>query len=134
MSEPKLPKDNHQVKLPKVDSKYPYGFVDADWASNPLYRHSLLGLSVFLAGAPIIYCCKFQHCVALSTTESELYAASDTGKYIKYIRSVLKNLGYLIPDSTPLFDENSRIIAISNNEKPTKRVRHVDIRYFSILE
>ena len=99
-----------------------------------MHRRSVSGSSVFLAGAPIIYRCKFQYCVALSTTESELYAASNMGKYIKYIRSVLEHLGHLIPDSTQLFDDNAGTITISNNEKPTKRVRHVDICYFSIQE
>ena len=35
---------------------------------------------------------------------------------------------------TPIFEDNAATIAISNNERATKRVRHVDMRYFAILE
>lgn len=97
-------------------------------------RRSVSGSAIFLAGAPILYKTKFQHCVALSSTESELYAASETGKLVKYIRTVLKFLGHYITTSTPQYVDNAATIAIGNTDRTTKRVRHVDIRYFSMLE
>ena len=93
----------------------------------------MTGSSVFLAEGPIVYKTKLQHCVALSSTESELYAASETAKNIRYIRTVMKHLGYPLDTLTPLFEDNAAVIAIRNSDKPTKRLRHVEIRYFSMI-
>ena len=83
--DPTILPNNHQVQLPEVSIKQPSTYADADWASNIKKRRSISGSAVFLSGGPVVYKCKFQHCVSLSSTESELYAASDTGKHICYI-------------------------------------------------
>ena len=82
----------------------------------------------------VIYKTKLQRCVALSSTESELYAAREARKCIKYIRSVLKFLDIELPTPTPLYEDNKSTIAIANSDKATKRLRHVDLRYFAIIE
>ena len=96
-------------------------------------RLSVSGSAIFLAGAPINYKCTLQYTIALSFTESELYAACDTAKYSKYIRSVLDYLGFSIQSPIPIYEDNAATIAVSNNERATKRLRHVDLRYFAIL-
>ena len=99
-----------------------------------MHHCSVGGGAIFLAGAPIIYKCKLQHTVALSTTESELYAACDVAKMVRYVRIVLKSLGINISTPTTIFEDNAAAIAVTNNERATKRLRHVDIRHFAILE
>ena len=91
-------------------------------------------MAVFIAGGSVIYKTKIQRCVALSSTESELYAASEAGKCIKYICSILKFLDIDLPTPTPLYEDNKSTIAIANSDKATKRLRHVDLRYFAIIE
>lgn len=134
LSKPHIPKENYNLKLPNPDHQYPWSYSDADWASNPVNRRSVSGSAVFLAGSPIIYKSKFQHCITLSSTESELYAASDTGKLVKYVRNILNFLGHHLPLPTLQYVNNEAIIAIGNNNKATKRVRYIDICYFSLLE
>ena len=87
-----------------------------------------------MAGAPIAHKCKLQHTVALSSTESELYAACEAAKQVKYVRSVMNHLGFSLHQPTPIFEDNAATIAVSNNERATKRLRHVDLRHFAILE
>ena len=48
-------------------------------------RHSISDSDIFLAGTPIIYKCTLQRSIALSSVESELYAACDAAKSTKYI-------------------------------------------------
>ena len=86
---PSLPKDNVDTILPSVDESLPCAYADADWASNPVTRRSVSRSCVFLSGAPIVFQCKFQHCIALSATESELHAANETGKQIRCACSIL---------------------------------------------
>ena len=66
--------------------------------------------------------------------ESELYAACDIAKIIRYVRIVLKSLGINISTPTMIFEDNAAAIAVTNNERAMKRLRHVDIRHFAILE
>ena len=134
IKDPSILPDSHQIKLPSFTSSNPCGFSDADWASNPVTRKSITGISIFLAGGPVIYRCKLQKCVALSSTESELYAASEAGKSILYLRSVLKHLGLEQTIPTPLYVDNKATVEISNKNKATRRLRHVDLRHFAILE
>ena len=132
--DPILTKDNHHTKIPSSTFEKPQAYSDADWGSNPATPRSVSGIAVYLAGGPVMYRCKFQQCVALSSTESELYAASEAGKAILYIRSVLNHLGMSNTSPTPLYVDNNATICISNTTKPTKRLRHVNLREFAIIE
>jgi len=133
VSAPALRPDNHNTYLPSSLPFEPCTFADADWAANVQTRKSVSGSAVFLAGAPITYKCRLQQTVALSSTESELYAACEAAKYSKYIRSVLTYLGFPLTNPTPIYEDNAATIAVSNNERATKRLRHVDLRHFAIL-
>ena len=86
-----------------------------------------------MAGGPIIYRCKPQQCVSLSSTKSKLYAAGEAGKSICYLRTVLNHLGVKLTKPTPLHVDNQATISITNSNKATRRLRHVDLRYFAIL-
>ena len=132
--DPIIKVDSHETKIPTIPADAPYGFSDADWATNPSTRRSISGISVFLAGGPIIFKCKVQQSIALISTEAELYAASETGKAIKYLRSVLKSLGHAMEKPTKLFVDNEATIAITGNNKATRRLRHVELRHFAIME
>ena len=87
-----------------------------------------------MAGAPIMYKTKMQQTVALSSTDAEFVAASETGKIILYIRSILDELGLHIADATPLYIDNAGARQMGNANKPTRRTRHLDIRYFALTE
>ena len=85
-------------------------------------------------GSPITYKCKLQQAITLSTTESELYTACNAAKSVKYIRSILKHLGFNIPSPIPIYEDNAGTITVSNNERATKRLRYVDLKHFAILD
>ena len=131
---PTLHRDNHNINLPNLSSFEPMSFADVDWAANLNTRRSVSGTAVFLAGAPTSYKCKLKQSVALSSTESELYAACEAAKSVKCVRSVMSHLGFKTSEATKIFEGNDATIAVSNNERATKRLRHVDLRHFAILD
>ena len=88
---------------------------------------------MFLAGSPINYKCKLQHDVALSSTESELYTAREAAKNVKHMRSAMNHLDFNLFTPTRIYEDNASTIAVSNNERATKRLIHVDLRYFKII-
>jgi hypothetical protein len=53
---------------------------------------------------------------------------------ILFIRSVLWGLNIPQEAATLLFEDNDGCTAMGNTQKPTSRIRHMDIKYFSLCE
>jgi hypothetical protein len=87
-----------------------------------------------LSGAAVLYTTKYQNAVALSSTEAEFVSASDTGKAAIYLRTILADLGFVQDNPTRLLIDNTGAVFMVDAKAPTKRTRHVDIRYFALLE
>lgn len=87
-----------------------------------------------LAGAAILWKTAYQHSVALSSTEAEFVAGSDTGKSVLYIRHILQELGFHLPQPTTIYEDNQGALHMANAQAPTRRTRHVEIRHFALLQ
>ena len=98
------------------------------------HRKSMLGLGLFLAGAPVVYRSRFQPTISLSSTKSEFVAASEAGKLSLYLRSILTQLGLEPDNATTLYKDNAAAIAMANAQRPTCRTRHLDIKHFALLD
>ena len=110
------------------------GITDSDWASNKQHRHSVSGYGCLFAGGAVYYKIHFQKGIALSSTEEEFSALCDAAKIILYIRTVLKVLGVEQHHATPLFEDNRGCILIIESGHLTRRVLHVDLKQFSVLD
>jgi hypothetical protein len=108
--------------------------VDADWASDSKTHRSVSGTSIFLAGAPVIYKSRMQPTVSLSSTESEFISASEGGKMTLYFRTILNDIGMTQHVPTQMFADNQACISMANARQPTRRTRHLDIKYFALLD
>ena len=125
---------DHRNIITPVPVSHLTAYTDSDWGSDRSHRRSVTGTLLLYSGATILYKTRYQPAVALSSTEAEFVAASDTGKSILYIRSLLTELGYPPPTSTPLLVDNRGALYMVESQAPTKRTRHVDIRYFALLQ
>jgi hypothetical protein len=82
-----------------------------------------------------LYRSKTQTLTAGSSTESEFIAAVTAAKLARYLRSVLKQLGFLQTKPTVIFIDNvSALKIINDNTSPTDRTRHMDLRFFAIQD
>jgi deoxyuridine 5'-triphosphate nucleotidohydrolase len=111
-----------------------FGAVDSDFAGDTTHRRSVSGIVLRLAGGTIFYKTKYQETVAQSSTEAEFMAASEAGKYILYIRTILKEIGLPQQMATVLYEDNQGALLMANAQQPTKRTRHVETRHFAIQE
>ncbi len=111
-----------------------HGYVDSDWATCPRTRRSLMGVCLRLAGGTIAYKTKLQPTVAQSSTEAEFMGASDFGKLVLYVRSILWDLGIPQHAASILYEDNDACTAMAMAQKPTSRTRHMDIKYHVICE
>jgi hypothetical protein len=111
-----------------------HGYVDSDWATCPRTRRSLTGVCLHLAGGTIAYKTKLQPTIAQSSTEAEFMGASDFGKLLLYVRSILWDLGVPQHAASVLYEDNDACTAMAMAQKPTPRTRHMDIKYQVLCE
>ena len=109
-------------------------YSDSDWGSDASHRRSVTGVVILLAGAAVVYLTQYQKAIALSSTEAEFVAASEAGKRTIYLRTILTDLGFSNDNPTQLLIDNTGAVFMVDAGAPTKRTRHVDIRYFALLE
>jgi hypothetical protein len=86
-----------------------------------------------LAGAAFAYRSARQHCIAMSSTEAEIIAASACAVEVVHFRTLLAEMG-LPQGVTKLFVDNSGAVELSRDRKSCHRSRHVDRRYFKVRE
>ena len=110
------------------------GAVDSDHAGDVSHRKSVTGVVVKLAGGAVLYKTAYQQSLAHSSTELEFVAACDAGKYILYLRSLLEEIGLPQHEATVLYEDNQGALLMANAQRPTKRTRHMDLKYFGLQE
>ncbi len=110
------------------------GFVDAAHANDLRNRRSTTGYAFLLSGGAISYRCKTQSITATSSTEAEFLAAVTAAKHAKYLRAIMKELGFPQRGPTLIHEDNKSAINIVNARVPTERSRHIDIQYFALQD
>jgi Reverse transcriptase (RNA-dependent DNA polymerase) len=124
----------NRLRTPSITPTTLLAYSDSDWGSDSSHRRSVTGTIILLSGAAVIYTTKYQKAVALSSTEAEFVSASDAGKTALYMRTLLADLGFQQNNPTKLFIDNTGAVFMVDAQAPTKRTRHVDIRYFALLQ
>ena len=108
--------------------------VDSDYAGDTTHCKSVTGISIQLAGGTILYKTRFQDTIALSSTEAEFNAAVEAGKYILYVRTILKEIELEQIQATTLHKDNQGALLMANAQQPTKRTRHMAVKNFALQE
>ena len=104
---------------------------DSDWA----VKHSTSGFVFILNQAAISWGSKKQHCVALSSCEAEIYAASEAAKEAVHLRRLAGELGLSPADNAvSLSMDNKSGIDVAYNPEHHGRMKHVDRRDFYVRE
>lgn len=109
-------------------------FSDADYAGDHETRRSTSGFVFMLGSGAIAWCSQRQKCVALSTTESEYIAASETVKELVWLKRLLSELLAQDQLSTTLYMDNQSAIRLVKNPEFHKRTKHIDVRFHYIRE
>lgn len=117
----------------KNDGK-PLGvYSDADFGGDKNTRRSTTGIVAILSGGAVSWCSQLQKTVSLSTTESEIIAASEGAKELIWIKRLLLELAD--PDQLPtLYVDNASAVKLAKNPEYHKRSKHIDVRYFYVRE
>lgn len=111
-------------------------FADADWGNNIVDRKSYTGFVIKLGDHTINWESRKQRCVALSSTEAEYVAISDTCKDICFMKNFMIDiLGNCNDINTTLYNDNqSAHKLLECKEYSHKRTKHIDIRYHYVKD
>ena len=124
-------------------------FVDADFAggwnkgdcNNADSVMSRTGYVIMYAGCPLTWCSKLQTEVALSTTEAEYIALSQSLREVIPIMELLKDINKIFPLFIPTpeihcktWEDNNGCIALAKNQKFSPRTKHIAIKYHHFRE
>jgi Cu/Ag efflux pump CusA len=112
------------------------GYSDADWAGNMDTRRSTTSFIIMLNNGAIAWKSRCQPTVALSTMESEYMAITEATKELKWIRTLLVELGYAKDENKPtnLFSDSQSAIALAKNPVSHARAKHIDLCHHFVRE
>ena len=108
-------------------------YVDADLGGDKETRKSTTGFVMMINSAPTSWYSKLQHCVSVSTAESEYYGIHECARHCLWYRNIFKELG-LKQDVITINTDNKAAIYNCENETINPKSKHIDLRYHSIRE
>ncbi len=109
------------------------GYTDADMAGDVDTRRSTSGYLITFAGGAVAWQSKLQKCVALSTTEAEFIAATESCKELLWLRKYIEELGFK-QEHYVLYCDNQSAIHLGKNSTFHSRSKHIDVRYHWIRD
>lgn len=110
------------------------GFVDSDWAGDITDRKSVSGYVFKIYSSTVSWTTRKQTSVALSAAEAEYMALSIAVTEVIWLRLLLADLGVKINEPVVIREDNQACIRVAEEDKPMKRLKHVDVRYHFVRD
>jgi hypothetical protein len=110
-------------------SKEVLGYCDADWGGDLEDRTSTKGFVFMIGGGAIFWSSKRQPTIALSTTEAEYMANTQTTKEAIWITKLMMDLGYMEEKKVMVIRcDNQGVISLTKNPTHHARIKHIDVQ------
>ena len=112
------------------------GYSDADWGGDVDQCKSTSGYAFLLNDSAILWSCKKQSCVALSTMEAEYVDCSAATQDAVWLRSFLQHLEIIKSALEPvtIFCDNTAALAVAKDPKYHGKTKHIKKRYHYIRD
>lgn len=109
-------------------------YSDADHGGDANTGRSTSGILCMFAGGAISWNSKRQNVVAISSTEAEIYAASETAREIIWLKRILKDITGDDCHAYLCVDNESAIKIAKNPPEFHQRTKHIRLRAFFIRD
>uniref|UniRef100_A0A1J3JSN7 Retrovirus-related Pol polyprotein from transposon TNT 1-94 n=1 Tax=Noccaea caerulescens TaxID=107243 RepID=A0A1J3JSN7_NOCCA len=124
----------HGLFISKSNNLNVHGFTDADWGGDHDDYVSTNAYIVYLGDQPISWQSRKQKGVARSSTEAEYRAVANTAAEIRWVCSLLSELG-IAPTVTPvIYCDNIGATYLCANPVFHSRMKHIALDYHFIRE
>lgn len=111
-----------------------HAYSDANWAEDKSDRKSNSGYYCAMNGGAMSWCCKKQDITALSSTEAEYVALTETCREVVWLRNLAKSLEIQVIGTTTVFTDNQSCISMISNEKFSNRTKHIDTKFHYVRD
>ena len=118
------------IRYARGGNKKLNGMSDSDWSVHK----SISGYVFFLAGAAVAFLSKKQPCIAMSSTEAEIMAASLAALEAVYLRVLLSEIGLTQHDPTDLGIDNKGAYDMALDYVSNSKTKHIERRHLKIRE
>ena len=116
-----------------LDNNLFHGFADAAYANCDDHK-STSGYVFLAAGGAITWRSKKQTVVALSSTEAEYVALSESGREACWLRNLSEELGFPQDTPTEIKGDNMGAIVMARNPQFHKRSKHIATKWHWIRD
>ena len=108
-------------------------YADANFSKVPDIVRSRTGYVIYLNGGPIAWYSSCQKTVAMSTTESEMYAMYDAVNQALWFKEFLGEIGF-VQNTITCHEDNSGLLDWINNQKNSSRMKSIELKYYKLRE
>ena len=112
--------------------KHVTGYSDADWASDPVTRHSTSCTLCYVDQFLLTSECRGQGTVALSSGESELYALGALSTELIFAQAILKEIGLSFLMHARADSSTAR--AVATKQGASRKMKHIHMRFLFIQD
>ena len=123
---------SHEIYLRKQSQAPLHAFSDADWAGDSDDYVSTNGYIVYLGSHSISWTSRKQKGVARSWTEAEYRAVAHTSAELRWICSLLTELGVTLTSPPTVYCDNIGATYLCQNPVFHSRMKHIAIDYHFI--
>ena len=120
---------NHRIMLQKHRSPTLHAFSDADWAGDSDDYVSTNAYLIFMGSQPVSWTTKRQKGVARSSTEAEYRAVANTASELRWVVSLLLELGVPITTTPTVYCDNIGATYLCANPVFHSRMKHIALDY-----
>ena len=94
----------------------------------------MAGYCFSLGSGVVSWSSKKQKTITDSTCAAEYMAASEAGRELVWMRTLLRELGFEFPHTTPLLCDNSAAVLLCGDQAFHNWVKHINVKYHWIRE
>lgn len=109
------------------------GYCDADYAGDADRRRSTTGMVFTIGGNPVSWKSSLQKVVALSSTESEYIALSETSREAVWLRGFMVELGFE-QGAVKIYCDSQSAMALAKNAVCHERTKHIQTKYHFVRD
>ena len=121
------------LKFEKSEDSLVTGYVDSDYAGDLDKRRSTTGYVFTMAGGPVSWRSTLQSTIALSSTEAEYMAITETVKEAIWLQGLVTDLGFKQQEVT-VYCDSQNAIHLTKNQVYHSRTKHIDVRFHFVCE